>query len=149
MLVVLCPVMGFWFFCKIRWNQIAFVKNSWFSIWSRDSCRDHCHCPALFTYSVCQKGYFPPFPLTMGISNLLISLLSRSFTLFHLINLFDICCTSNRLSIAMLIFNMSSSACLSHRPEAEHLKDSYHHLPSNLLANLITIPSMCKSYTLE
>ena len=44
---------------------------------------------------------------------------------------------------------MSSSACLSHHPEAEHLKDSYHYLPSNLLANLLTIPSMYKSYTLE
>ena len=34
-------------------------------------------------------------------------------------------------------------------PEAEHLKDSYHYLPCNLLANLLTIPSMYKSYTLE
>ena len=30
-------------------------------------CRDHCHCPAPFTYSVWQKGYFHPFPLTVGI----------------------------------------------------------------------------------
>ena len=27
----------------------------------------HDHCPAPFSYSVGQKGYFPPFPLTVGI----------------------------------------------------------------------------------
>ena len=32
---------------------------------------------------------------------------------------------------------MPSSACLSHHLEAEHLKDSNHYLPSNLLANLL------------
>ena len=35
----------------------------------------------LFSYSVQQKGYFHPFPLTVGISSPLISLLSCSFTL--------------------------------------------------------------------
>ena len=27
----------------------------------------NCHCPAPFTYLVWQKGYFHPFPLTVGI----------------------------------------------------------------------------------
>ena len=31
----------------------------------------------------------------------------------------------------------------------ERIKDSYHYLPCNLLADLLTIPSMFKSYTLE
>ena len=43
-------------------------------------CRDYCYCHAPFTYSVWQKGYFHLFPLTVGIWNLLISLLSYSFT---------------------------------------------------------------------
>ena len=38
-------------------------------------------------YLLClAKGYFQPFPLTVGIWNLLISLLSCSFALFHLIS---------------------------------------------------------------
>ena len=42
--------------------------------------------PLLFPLCLA-KGYFYPFPLTVGIQNLLILLLSCSFTLFHLINL--------------------------------------------------------------
>ena len=42
------------------------------------------HCPAPFSFSVRQKGYFHPFPLTVGISSPLTSLLSCSFTLFHI-----------------------------------------------------------------
>ena len=30
-------------------------------------CHDQCHCPTPFTYFVRQKGYFHPFPLTVGI----------------------------------------------------------------------------------
>ena len=45
-------------------------------------CSDH--CPAPFSYSVRQKGYFHPFPLTVGILSPLISLLSCLFTFFHL-----------------------------------------------------------------
>ena len=56
---------------------------------------------------------------------------------------------SNWFKALGLKVNMSSSAYLSHRPKAEHLKDFYHYLPSNLLANLLTIPSMYKPYTLE
>ena len=67
-------------------------------------CRDH--CPALFSYSVRQKGYFTR-PLTVGISSPLISLLSCLFTLFHLINRLDICVPFNRLSIAMSLFHIS------------------------------------------
>ena len=32
-----------------------------------DRCRNHCHRPAPFTYSVWQKGYSHPFPLTVGL----------------------------------------------------------------------------------
>ena len=49
------------------------------------------HCPAPFSYSVWQKGYFHPYPLTLGVLSPLISLLSCSFTLFHQINQLDIC----------------------------------------------------------
>ena len=31
------------------------------------SCHDPCHCPAPFTYFGWQKGYFQPFPFTVGI----------------------------------------------------------------------------------
>ena len=55
-----------------------------FILLCRDHC-DHCLCPALFTYFVWQKGYFHPFPLTVGIWNTLISLLSCVFTLFVLL----------------------------------------------------------------
>ena len=55
------------------------------SLQTQDSreCRDHCHCPAPFTYFVWKNGYFHPFLLTMGISTPLISLLACLFTLFH------------------------------------------------------------------
>ena len=69
-----------------------------FQICSANFCRDHCHAP--FSYSVRQKGYFHGFPLTVGISSPLISLLSCSFTLFHLINWFD-----TLLSICTLFFD--------------------------------------------
>ena len=49
-------------------------KSSCTTSWQ--PCRDHCHCPAPFTYFVWQKGYFQPFPLTVGIQNPLVSLLS-------------------------------------------------------------------------
>ena len=42
-------------------------------------------CPAPFTYSVWQKGYFHPIPLTVGIRNPHISLLSCVFTSFVLL----------------------------------------------------------------
>ena len=57
--------------------------------------------PSFYLYSVWQKGYFQPFPLTVGIRNLLISLLSCSFTLFYHINGLVTCVPCNRLSIAI------------------------------------------------
>ena len=48
-------------------------------------CRDHCHCPAPFTDSVWQKGYFHPFAPHCGYLKPSLFLLSCWFTLFHLI----------------------------------------------------------------
>ena len=50
---------------------------------------NHRHCPTPFTYSIWQKGYFHPFPLTVGIQDPLVFLSSCSFTLFHHINRLD------------------------------------------------------------
>ena len=65
------------------------------------TCRDHCHCPAPFTYFVWQKGYFHPFPLCCGYSNPSHFFFIMFIYLIYLINLFDFCCTSNRLSTSI------------------------------------------------
>ena len=57
---------------KVRRKFAYLVSKYKFNI----MCCDHCHCPASFTYFVWQKGFFHPFPLTVGIRSTLISLLS-------------------------------------------------------------------------
>ena len=79
-----------WRFITKVWTDVAAVSTvSWKvkKIWKLS----YIQCPTPFPYFVWQKGYFHLFPLTVGISSPLISLLSCSFTLFHLINRFDIC----------------------------------------------------------
>ena len=53
------------------------------------TCRDY--CPLLFSYFVWQKGYFHPFPHTVGILSPLIFILLCCLPCFIVITWFDIC----------------------------------------------------------
>ena len=70
---------------KKRGNKENKVGLGQFTIAVRTCCD---HCPAPFPYFVWQKGYFHPFPLTMGILFPLILILSyRFFFYFFLLAL--------------------------------------------------------------